>query len=195
MSARERILDAAAEVMLERGMAGTTTKEIARAAGYSEALLYKHFRDKEELLLHVMHHRMPAFIDGVVAGEGEVAANLAALAHRALNFYLRAFPMMASMVSQPKLMAATRESLRKYDAGPRVPVDRLAAYLRAERDAGRIAAGADPEAIASLFMGACFQQGFLHYFAHGPDGPAIPESDARALVAPLLPALGFAPDS
>ncbi|HEX4258089.1 MAG TPA: helix-turn-helix domain-containing protein, partial [Streptosporangiaceae bacterium] len=43
---RDRILDAATHVMRTRGFARTTTKEIARAAGYSEATLYKHFQDK-----------------------------------------------------------------------------------------------------------------------------------------------------
>ncbi|MGH3995405.1 MAG: helix-turn-helix domain-containing protein, partial [Pseudonocardiaceae bacterium] len=37
MSTRDRILDGAAEVMRTRGLANTTTKEIAKAAGLSEA--------------------------------------------------------------------------------------------------------------------------------------------------------------
>jgi AcrR family transcriptional regulator len=45
--ARVRILDAAHELMLTLGLARTTTKEIARAAGCSEAALYKHFASKE----------------------------------------------------------------------------------------------------------------------------------------------------
>jgi AcrR family transcriptional regulator len=196
MSARERILDAAAEVMRARGAARATTKEIARAAGYSEALLYKHFRDKEELLLFVLKERMPAFRGTMAAGEGEVAANLAAFVHRALNFYLRAFPMMASMAAQPPLMAASRESMRKYDAGPQLVPAALARYLREEQRLGRVDAAADPDAAAALLTGACFQQGFLRYYAEGTDGPEVSESAARALLAPLLPALGLrAPDA
>src|SRR4051794_40616709 len=60
MNTRDRILDAAAELMRTRGIIRTTTKEIAKAAGFSEATLYKHFRDKEELLLRVLRERMPA---------------------------------------------------------------------------------------------------------------------------------------
>ncbi|MFI0349691.1 helix-turn-helix domain-containing protein [Actinomadura sp. 9N407] len=192
MSARERILDAAAEVMRARGAAGATTKEIARAAGYSEALLYKHFRDKEELLLRVLHERMPAF-QGAAAGEGEVAANLAVLTHRALNFYLRAFPMMASMAARPRLMATTRDALAKYGSGPQLVPVAVAGYLRDEQRLGRVGAAADPDAVAALLMGACFQQGFLRYFADGPDGPDIPESEALPLLAPLLPHLDLDP--
>ena len=41
MSTRDRMLDAAAHVMHTRGLSRATTKEIAKAAGYSEAALYK----------------------------------------------------------------------------------------------------------------------------------------------------------
>jgi hypothetical protein len=83
-------------------------------------------------------------------------------------------------------MIATRESLRKYGAGPQEPVRALARYLDAERDLGRVAASADTAAVAALLMGACFQQGFLLYFAEGEDGPDLPESFARDLVRPVL---------
>ncbi|TDD89560.1 TetR/AcrR family transcriptional regulator [Actinomadura rubrisoli] len=189
MGARERILDAAADVMRAQGVARATTKEIAKAAGYSEALLYKHFRDKDELMLLVLKERMPSFAAKGVPGEGTVESNLVAIVHGGLRFFRRAFPMMASMAAQPRLMEATRESLRKYGAGPREPVRALAAYLDAERGLGRVAAGADTDAVAALLMGACFQQGFLHYFAEGLDGPDLPVSAAEDLVRPVLPAL------
>ncbi|MFB4299054.1 TetR/AcrR family transcriptional regulator [Actinomadura sp. NTSP31] len=189
MSARERILDAAADVMRERGVAGATTKEIAKAAGYSEALLYKHFRDKEQLMMSVLKERMPAFAARAVPGEATVEANLVAVVHGGVAFYRRAFPMMASMAAQPVLLAATRASLRQYGAGPHEPVRALTRYLDTERDLGRVAAGADTAAAAALLMGACFQQGFLHYFAAAPDAPDLPESAAADLVRPLLPAL------
>ncbi|MCP5047440.1 MAG: TetR/AcrR family transcriptional regulator [bacterium] len=43
------ITEAAAPLFAKKGFAGTTTKEIARAAEVSEALLYKHFPSKEAL--------------------------------------------------------------------------------------------------------------------------------------------------
>ncbi|WP_433478416.1 TetR/AcrR family transcriptional regulator [Spirillospora sp. CA-142024] len=186
MSARERILDAAADIMRRHGVARATTKEIAKAAGYSEALLYKHFRDKEELMLNVIKERMPAFAKACVPGEGSLESNLVTIVHGGLRFYRQAFPMMASMVAQPRLMVATRESLRKYGAGPQEPVRALTRYLDAERGLGRVTADADTAAVAALLMGACFQQGFLHYFAEGDGGPDLPESVARDLVRPVL---------
>jgi len=46
---REQILQTAVTLFSQRGFKGTTTKEIARAAGVSEAMVFRHFANKEEL--------------------------------------------------------------------------------------------------------------------------------------------------
>ena len=46
---REIILKAVRKVFVEKGFHGTTTRELAEAAGVSEALLFKHFPSKEAL--------------------------------------------------------------------------------------------------------------------------------------------------
>ncbi|MFI1382255.1 TetR/AcrR family transcriptional regulator [Embleya sp. NPDC020886] len=69
---RQRILDAAEHLMRTLGLARTTTKEIARAAGCSEAALYKHFTGKEELFVAVLQERLPPL--------GPLLAELARLA-------------------------------------------------------------------------------------------------------------------
>jgi AcrR family transcriptional regulator len=45
----QSILDAVKNVFAERGFHGTTTRELAKAAGISEALLFRHFPTKERL--------------------------------------------------------------------------------------------------------------------------------------------------
>lgn len=46
---RRQILLAAIRLFAERGFRGTTTKEIASAAGVNEALIFRHYATKEEL--------------------------------------------------------------------------------------------------------------------------------------------------
>src|SRR5262245_58634944 len=46
---RAAIIRAVRQVFAERGFHGTTTRELAKAAGVSEALLFKHFPHKEAL--------------------------------------------------------------------------------------------------------------------------------------------------
>lgn len=47
---RARLLAAAAEAFAERGFHGTTTRDIAGAAGMSPAAVYVHYKSKEQLL-------------------------------------------------------------------------------------------------------------------------------------------------
>jgi len=46
---REQILQTAVSLFSQRGFSGTTTREIARAAGVSEAMVFRHFATKSEL--------------------------------------------------------------------------------------------------------------------------------------------------
>ena len=57
---KEAIIEAVRDVFADKGFEGTTTRELARAAGVSEALLYKHFPSKE--LLYA------AMLDGCAKG-------------------------------------------------------------------------------------------------------------------------------
>jgi AcrR family transcriptional regulator len=46
---REQILQAAFDLFSRRGFSGTTTKDIAKMSGVSEAMVFKHFSSKDEL--------------------------------------------------------------------------------------------------------------------------------------------------
>jgi AcrR family transcriptional regulator len=53
------IIAAAASLFAERGFTGTTTKEIARAACCSEALVFKHFPTKRALYAAILAEKAP----------------------------------------------------------------------------------------------------------------------------------------
>lgn len=57
---KQAILTAAAPVFARLGQAGATTKDIAKAAGISEALLYKHFPGKGALYAELESHCVEA---------------------------------------------------------------------------------------------------------------------------------------
>lgn len=197
MSTRDRILDGAVAVMRERGLANTTTKEIARAAGLSEAMLYKVFRDKTDLFLGVMAERLPPIAvirDGVDAhvGRGTVPAVLQRLVAEVLAHYLESFPIAASVFADSALLTRHREALRERDAGPHLVVEGVAGYLAAEQQQSRLAADASPRVLAELLVGACLHRAFLARFA---DEPLTPEQIARFaadVVDGLAPALRLA---
>jgi len=178
MSTRDRILDAAATVLRERGIARATTKEIARAAGCSEALLYKHFSDKQELFLGVLSERSPRLdAPSDLVGHATVVENVTTLVGQLFAFYARSFPMAASILGAPELLAAHRERLGRRGAGPRGPALQVQAYLDAEARDGRLAADVDTEALPRTLAGAALFEAFLAVYA-GRD--RVPDAAARA---------------
>ena len=54
---RLQILAVAVHLFSRRGFRGTTTKEIAQAAGVSEAMVFRHFATKEELYAAILDHK------------------------------------------------------------------------------------------------------------------------------------------
>jgi AcrR family transcriptional regulator len=51
---RQKIADAAVKLFAEYGFSGTTTKEIAKTAGISEASLFQHFKTKADLYAEIL---------------------------------------------------------------------------------------------------------------------------------------------
>ncbi len=81
--ARARLLEAAVAAFAERGFHGTTTRDIAAAAGMSPAALYVHHRSKEELLFAISlagHERTLAVVDRAVAATTDVVERLGRVA-------------------------------------------------------------------------------------------------------------------
>ncbi|GHA54249.1 TetR family transcriptional regulator [Streptomyces tendae] len=165
--ARERILDAAHELMRTVGLTRATTKEIARVAGCSEAALYKHFASKEELFIRVLSERLPRLTPllrslATEPGGASLEENLTEIARQAVLFYEQSFPIAASLYAQPQLKRRHDDAMRELGTGPHLPIEGLDTYLRAEQAAGRVRADADTFAAASLLLGACAQRAFAY---------------------------------
>jgi AcrR family transcriptional regulator len=54
---RQQILEVALQLFSQSGFRGTTTKEIALAAGVNEAIIYRHFATKSELYSAIVDHK------------------------------------------------------------------------------------------------------------------------------------------
>lgn len=61
---REAILDASLELFARHGLHGVTTRMIADAAGVSEALLYRHFKGKDELYEALQQSCIKSTVEG-----------------------------------------------------------------------------------------------------------------------------------
>lgn len=87
---RKSILNAALTVLSKKGFAGMTTSEVARQAGITEPILYRHFSSKRAMLralLDEVIERMMSSFRQLTAGEPDPVA--------ALRRICRAYPQMA----------------------------------------------------------------------------------------------------
>src|SRR2546426_11032025 len=88
MTAEDRklaIVKAALPLFARKGFAETTTKELAKAAGVSEPLLYKHFPSKEALYLEIQNFNCRVF-EPMVKKLTELEPSTSTLVH--LVYYL-----------------------------------------------------------------------------------------------------------
>jgi len=82
---KEAILAAAFPLFAARGSEGATTRDLAKAAGVTEPILYRHFPSKADLFAAVVARateRVLAGIDGIVRPTRGASARLVALASR-----------------------------------------------------------------------------------------------------------------
>lgn len=92
---RQAIVDAVRGVFADKGFDGTTTRELARAAGVSEALLYKHFPSKESLYAAMLEACAtgPGFVEfrRILLLEPSVST-LAIMVHFAIAYFVQGRP-------------------------------------------------------------------------------------------------------
>ncbi len=65
ISARDEILDAAAELFTTRGYTSTSTRGIAEAVGVRQASLYHYFKTKDDILSALLHQTVTPTLDFV----------------------------------------------------------------------------------------------------------------------------------
>jgi AcrR family transcriptional regulator len=156
---RRRIIEAADALIREHGLAGATTREIARAAGCAEGSIYVHFEDKIDLVIAVIVEREPFFAEllelPAKAGEHTVEANLVPWVEELLQLLRENQPIFYALMGDRTVFARFKERLRERQTGPIAVFQAAAGYVRAEQALGRIDVEVQPEVVASILVGAC----------------------------------------
>ena len=153
LSKSEAILDAAVEVMAERGFAASM-EEIARRAGVSKQTIYNHYGSKAELARAMAERRAHQIVEVLEAPgavehpEEALAAYARVLLGSMINVRSMAIYRMA-MAAVPTMPEVARAI---YEAGPKASRGRLADFLRLENAAGRLSCP-DPLQAAEFFGG------------------------------------------
>jgi AcrR family transcriptional regulator len=93
-STRDRVIQAAHQLFIERGYHGTSMRQIAERAKIALGGIYNHFAGKEDLLTAVMVERNPYrdIVPALAAAEGETAEALVRSAAAGMLAALRSRP-------------------------------------------------------------------------------------------------------
>jgi AcrR family transcriptional regulator len=191
---RQKILDATKKLILLRGLARVTTKEIARETGLSEGALYRHFDHKEEIFFVLMAKHLPALHDTFqthLPGTGTLSENLAAIAQATIQYYEQIVPMGASFLADMGLLDQFRATIRPLHMGPQNVFELVTAYIEEEQQLGRIGQHVPALSIAILLLGPCFQwvfnQQFLGYDPFNKTEQQFAKDLVQVLTASILP--------
>ena len=147
----EAILDAAAEVFGERGLAASM-EEIARRARVSKQTIYNHYGSKPELIRAIVDRRVAEITAPLLMPEAvdHPEEALAALGRSMLTAVLTV--RGTSMLRMTVESAAEQPDLARafFEAGPATSRRRLAEFLTMETENGRMAVD-DPVMAAEFF--------------------------------------------
>lgn len=146
---REMLLEAAQQLLEAAGPSALTVRSIAEAAGVATGLLYRHFGDRDELLVALVvrgfrtQAEQSADLHGRV-GQDSVQANLSWYGHTVVQPGTRALARLMSV--RPDLLASVQAALGRPDTpGLDHMEDTVQAYLEGEQRQGRV----NPEAVTS----------------------------------------------
>jgi AcrR family transcriptional regulator len=148
----ERILDAAEELLLARGLNETSMNDIVEATGLSKGAIYSHFDGKEELILAIHKRKVEEMIERFTGSTPEAMSTtekLGRLADLTLNldayprtFQASNFEFIAAVSRNPAAMPALNMRHSRLTGFIKAVVEegQASGELRGDVDAGQVAA-------------------------------------------------------
>lgn len=182
---KERILQAAAQVIAEQGYAGATTREIAEAAEVNEVTLFRHFGNKKNILLTVVER-----FSGVSGMESTLAGELTGDYRQDLTHIGQSFLEMMNH-NRKSILVTIAESqripeIREVIAGPPAEQRRLiGTYLRQQMEQGVVRPLPDPELAGQAFLGMFFEYS-ISQLLRPEDAPPPPTEEVVAQLVDLF---------
>jgi AcrR family transcriptional regulator len=168
----KRLLQAAVDLIAEQGYERSTLVEIGERAGYSRGLVTGRFGSKENLLWHLLERHFVQWSEEVLDVDLDRLSAPEALEHvldrtrenvRNVPTHMRALYLILfeSLVLAPEI----RERVAGMHRQHRLRIQRI---IQRGIDEGTIAASVEPEALASVWVGAF--RGIAFQWLLDPDG-------------------------
>ncbi len=172
-AAHRRVLDAALKLIAERGIDGASMDAVARESGVSKATIYKHWTDKDALLLEIMAeiaglYSRPSFDTGDL--RADVVAVLAYRSQEDSELRDRIVPhLVAYSATNPEFGKAWRNTVME---PPRRDLRRL---IRKGLKDGCLQRGVDVDLSLTLLLGPML---YWHIFLREAGHPSAELAEA-----------------
>lgn len=175
---RQRLLRAAVEAFAERGFHGTSTRDLAAAAGMSPAAVYVHYPSKEDLLFQLSligHERTLAVLDDADDPTALPGPRLHSLIHAFVRYHAESHTW--ARVVNYELDALTPEHQGRIRELRRAITRRLRAAVDAGVVSGDFATG-DPATVTLALESLSIDIGRWYSGDRGPDPESLADSYA-----------------
>ena len=150
---RDRIEQAAVRLFVEKGVAETSVRDIAREVGLSEGALYRHFESKDELVWKAFERHYVAFaatLESLAEREPTARGKVAAM----IRGFCRAHDDNPTLFKF--LLFIQHGQLGKLEPGTPTPVEVVRSVL-AEAIAAREIPAQEPDLATALVFGVVLQ--------------------------------------
>jgi AcrR family transcriptional regulator len=150
---RRRIERAALALFVEKGVAGTSIRDIAVAAGIADGALYRHFPSKEALVWHLFAENYLGFAATLEEVQRDAAAapdRIASMVRGFCTFFDEDWVLFAF------LLIVQHRQLAKLPDGAATPVDVVRRVVAEGMRRGEVAPG-DPDLVTAMIVGTVLQ--------------------------------------
>lgn len=165
---RTRILQAAQRLFANLGYDGTTTRDLAQAAGVAEGTLFRHFANKKAILIEVATQGWIEILTDLLTELSEMGSYKAVaqvMRRRMWNFQKNA-DMMRVCFMEAQFHPELRDRIQSEVIGKMTDV--AEAFFQTAMDRG-IYRPMNPKIVAQIFLGMFAIAGFSHNTMIEPD--------------------------
>ena len=149
---REEILKVALEIVSDEGIHALTLRELSVRIGISEAALFRHFENKENIVNSLAEWVFNENLVEETGGNKGVREELADLMKRQFLRFQRS-PQVTSVLFQEDIFREFPRAKRIFDERRKQRADHIASLIRNGKANGEIGPGANDVIFALIFMG------------------------------------------
>jgi AcrR family transcriptional regulator len=150
---REEALTITMTIIHSEGIHSLTLRRVAEGLGISEAALFRHFKDKEDLIDLLASKVFDQYMIREPEGDQDIDSGLLAMMTEQFSAF-QGTPEATSVLFQEELFREYPAIKERFDKRRHLRADRIAGIVRTAQAKRQVASDVDPEVFTLIYMGA-----------------------------------------